>query len=320
MFYGSPPEKYMKKAVILNTSGNELANQLWNYASIYAYALERKVALENPSFFEYGNHFTMPAPNFFFKLFFFLPFTNYKKRKQSFKRRLWRKLYGYYAKIIISAHKKSVLTSDTSGNKAFYLPPTQEDGKLLELEKSRGTIYFDGWLFRNPVGIQKYKEKILEYFKPRPDIDDQIKTRIKKLRSEFRTVVGEHIRQGDYRAWRGGAYWIPQPRVREIMDEYLHTAGKDAAETCFVITSDGAVDTSLLDGLHTYISKENAVYDLFLLSKTEAVIGSNSTFGAFASYYGNIPHIVMTKEPMDWNYYKHRTAFFENKYCTFVYY
>ena len=31
----------IKKIVILQTSGNELANQLWNYASIYAYTLER---------------------------------------------------------------------------------------------------------------------------------------------------------------------------------------------------------------------------------------------------------------------------------------
>lgn len=310
----------MKKAVILNISGNELANQLWNYASIYAYALERRVALENPSFFEYGNYFTMPAPNLFFKLSFFLPFTDYTKRKQSFKRRLWRKLYGYYSKMIQSAHKKSVIISDTGEHKPFYLPPTQENKKLVALEKSKDIIYFDGWLFRNPVGIKKYREEILDYFKPRRDIAHNVQMCIKKLRNEFKHTVGVHIRQGDYKTWRGGAYFIPQTRMREIMDEYLNTTGKNAAETCFVITSDGAVDTSLFHGLHTHVSKENAVFDLFLLSKTDAVIGSNSTFGAFASYYGNIPHIVATQEPMDWNYYKNRNAFFENKYCTFVYY
>lgn len=310
----------MKKAVILNTSGNELANQLWNYASIYAYALERGVTLENPSFFEYGNYFRMPAPNFFLKLFFFLPFADYMKRKRSFKRRLWRKLYLSYVKIITSVRRKSVLISGTGGNQPFYIPPTQENKKLVALEKSKDIIYFDGWLFRNPAGIKKYREEILDYFKPRPGIDDQIKMRIKKLRSKFKTVVGVHIRQGDYKTWRGGAYFIPQTRIREIMDEYLNTTGKNATETCFVITSDGAVDTSLFHGLHTHVSKEAAVYDLFLLSKTDAIIGSNSTFGAFASYYGNIPHIVATKEPVDWNYYKNRNVFFENKYCTFVYY
>ena len=76
----------MKKIVIIRSAGNELANQLWNYASVYAYALERKVSLENPAFFEYGEYFAMRAPSIFFKLFFFLPFKNYTKRKFSFKR------------------------------------------------------------------------------------------------------------------------------------------------------------------------------------------------------------------------------------------
>lgn len=310
----------MNKAVILNTSGNELANQLWNYASIYAYSLERRVALENLSFFEYGNYFTIPAPNLFLKLFFFLPFADYIKRKQSLKRRLWRKLYGYYAKMILLVHKQSVLISDTGENKAFYLPPTQENEKLVVLEKSADTIYFDGWLFRNPVGIQKYRKEITEYFKPRQDIQKAVETTIKNLRDTFKNIIGIHIRQGDYTTWRGGIYYIPQTRMRGIMDEYLKTTGKNAAETCFIITSDGLIDTSLFNGLNISISKEHAVHDLFLLSKTDTIIGSNSTFGAFASYYGNIPHIVATKEPMDWSYYQYKTIYFENKHSTFVYY
>lgn len=310
----------MKKVVILNTSGNELANQLWNYASIYAYALERSFALENPSFFEYGNYFTMPAPNLLFKLVFFEPFTHYAKRKQSFRRRLWRKLYLSYAQAITSMHKATTLISDYADNVPFYLPPTQENKKLVKLEKSAGIVYFDGWLFRNPVGIQKYRKEILEYFKPRQDIEHNIQTRIKNLRGEFKNIVGVHIRQGDYETWRGGAYFIPQTRMREIMDEYLDATGSKAAETCFVITSDGPIDASLFDRFNIATRTENAVYDLFLLSSTDAVIGSNSTFGAFAAYYGNIPHIVATKEPMDWNYYRNRNEFFENKYCTFVYY
>jgi hypothetical protein len=112
----------MKKIVILRSTGGELANQLWNYASIYAYCLERGYSLENPTFYEYGNYFTVPAPNFFLKLFFFLPFTDYTKRKQSFVRRLWRKLYGFYTKSIISLHKDAVLISDNKRQPTFLSP------------------------------------------------------------------------------------------------------------------------------------------------------------------------------------------------------
>lgn len=309
-----------KKAIILRTSGNELANQLWNSISVYAYTLERKLSLENPAFFEYGNYFTIPTPNLFLKLFFFLPFTNYTKRKQSFKRRLWRKLYKYYTKASIRIQGGAVLVSDNRENTPFYLPPTSEDGKLSELEKLADTIFFDGWLFRNPVGIQKYRKEIRGYFKPRQDIENSVKVHIKKLRDKFSHVVGVHIRQGDYKQWRGGAYFVPQTRVREILDEYLTTTNRKSTETCFVITSDDPVDASLFNGLNISVSKENAVHDLFLLSSTDIIIGSNSTFGAFASYYGNIPSVVMQKERMNWDYYVDKKTYFENKYSTMVHY
>jgi len=56
-----------------------------------------------------------------------------------------------------------------------------------------------------------------------------------------------------------------------------------------------------------------------LLAATDIIIGSDSTFGAFASYYGNLPFIVFEKK-IDWNYYKDKKYFFENKKCTTVHF
>ena len=310
----------MKKIIILRSTGGELANQLWNYASVYAYCLERGAALENPAFYEYGNYFTAPAPNLFLKLCFFLPFTDYTKRKQSFKRRLWRKLYGLYAVSVIFAHKDTVIVSDNKDNRPFYLPPTRENARLSEIEKENDVLYFDGWLFRNPVGLEKFRKEVVTYLRPRQDTERAVEKQMQDLRSKFANVVGVHIRQGDYKTWRGGAFSIPQTRVREIFNEYLKINGLNVIETCFTITSDGPIDESLFSGLKVVISKDSAVHDLFLLSKTDVIIGSNSTFGAFASYYGNIPFIVMQKDSMDWEYYSGKEAYSENKYSTFVHY
>ncbi len=309
-----------KKIVILRTTGGELCNQLWNYTSVYAYCLERGYSIQNPSFFEYGNYFMIRASNFFLRLFFFLPFTDYTKRKRSFKRRLWRKLYECYARTLLFLHADSVIVSDNKSNRPFYLPPTNESSRVSVLEKSADVIYLDGWLFRNPAGLQKYRKEISEYFKPRYDIEQGVRTHMQKLRGKFKHIIGVHIRQGDYQIWRGGMYFIPQTRVREILDEYLKIAGYAASEICFAITSDGPVENPLFTGLNIWVSRENAAHDVFLLSSTDAVIGSNSTFGAFASYYGNIPFIVMQKEKMDWEYYADKEKYFENKYCTMVHF
>ncbi len=311
----------MKKIVILRASGNELANQLWNYASIYAYTLECGYTLKNPSFFEYGEYFKIPAPNFIFKILFFLPFKNYTKRKTAFRRKVWRKFYLWYTNIVMMIRHDHLVSCMNDENQPYYLPPTKNLVETLkELEQKGGDIYLDGWLFRNPVGIEKYRDKIIEYFKPKGEIEEIVNRKIKELRGRYTSVVGVHVRQGDYREWRGGMYFMEQKRVREILDEYISIVKIDNNKICFVITSDGPIDTEIFDGLNIFVSKENAVADLFLLASMDAIIGSNSTFGAFASYYGNIPFIVMQKESMDWTYYLDKTKFFENKYSTMAYY
>ena len=311
----------MKKIVILKSAGNELANQLWNYASIYAYALKRGYGIKNPSFFEYGMYFTIPAPGLFLKILFFPPFKNYTKRKTAFRRKVWRKFYKWYSNIVAWLFHERVISYSGPDYKPFYLPPTKEAGtKLKELEQKEGDIYLDGWLFRNPVGLNKYREEIKKYLQPKKQVASLVDLNIKNLRDRYQNIVGVHIRQGDYRQWRDGAYYIEQKRVREILNEYLEKTGLDKTKTCFAITSDGQINASLFEGLNIFVSKGNMVHDLFFLAKTDVIIGSNSTFGAFASWYGNIPHIVFQKEKMDWEYYKDKKTYFENKYCTFVQY
>ncbi len=311
----------MKKVVILRSSGNELANQLWNYVSIYAYAREHNYILENPSFFEYGEYFNIPTTSWFVRIVFFLPFKNYTKRKTAFRRKVWRKFYQWYTTIILWFFHDQTISYANAYNKPFYLPSTKEtEGKLKELEQARKNIYIDGWLFRNPVGIEKYRSEIKKYFKPRENIEKKVTVTINELQKKYETVVGVHMRQGDYKTWREGTYFIEQKRVREILNEYISIFKMNISKTCFLITSDGPVNEKYFSELNISVSKDNAVTDLFLLASTNVVIGSNSTFGAFASYYGNVPFIVMQKEPMDWDYYRDKTKFFENKYSTMVHY
>ena len=309
----------MKKLVIIRAAGNELANQLWNYASIYAYSLERKYILLNPSFFEYGNSFVMKsAPNPLFKAIFFDRFNHSVTRKTSLKRRVWRKIYKWYSTLILFFFRKYIIIA--SGQDVHYLPPTNISDDIARLEANAKTIYLDGWLFRNPVGLEKYRNEINEYFKPKEDILSVVATYESSLRAKFKKIIGVHIRQGDYKTWRGGAYLIPQKRVREILDEYIASFDINMQKTCFLLTSDGTIDAEVFSGLNIEISRNEAVADLFLLSKADTIIGSNSTFNAFASYYGNVPLIVMQNKDMDWSYYKDRVSYFENKYSTTVHY
>ena len=55
------------------------------------------------------------------------------------------------------------------------------------------------------------------------------------------------------------------------------------------------------------------IEDLFTLSSTDFIISSNSTFGAMASYLGNIPAIPFSRDNIKWNKYLNKQGYFDNK-------
>jgi len=312
---------------ILRAGGNELANQLWNYASIYAYSLELGFRLKNPVFFEYGEYFSMPAPNWLFRILFFLPFRNYTQRKTARRRRLWRKAYSWYSALVAAVVKDYLITYVNEQNIPFYLAPSQKAGqvgggftKLALLEKTAKNIYFDGWLFRNPIGLEKYRPQILTYFAPNKTVQASVNAFLAPLKKTYAHVIGVHLRQGDYRTWRGGELLISEERLAAALREYVNHADLSTSSTCFIIASDGPISPAKYTDLNIIITGKNMVEDLFILAGTEAVIGSDSSFGDFAAFYGDIPHIIVTKTPIDWPYYANRNTFFQNKYCNWVHY
>ncbi len=316
---------------IIQASGGELANQLWNYISVYAYAKDRGFILKNPSFYEYGHFFALPKEHWFFSTFFFGAMAGNTKRKWSFKKRLWRKAYSIISRRIIALHKEQSLHVEDS-HTPFYLPPSipnqpsseryakqYEILRALEAKRPK-TLYLSGWLYRNPIGIEKYREDIVSYFKPKASLQASVDAFMQPLRHTYRHVIGVHIRQGDYATWQNGAYFLPQERVATALREYMKEHQLQSAETCFVFASDGPIRKELFADMNIQITGKTMVEDLFILAATDCVLGSNSTFGDFAAYYGNVPHIIIEKGPIDWTYYAEKNTFFPNKYCSWVHY
>lgn len=306
----------MKKITILKHGGGELANQLWNYTAIYAYGLEKGTRVTNPSFFEYHNHFRLLSEEGIITRIFSAMFWGGPGRRADKRHRFFRTLYGVYARILTSLHKTEIVSSENTVGKVTYLFPSEHNDPLAHLDH----VYFTGWLFRNPAGLQKHRKEIISAFRPSVAIEEKIISIITPFREKYKNVIGIHLRQSDYKVFKGGAYLIEQSRARRIVDEYLEKNSLTPSETLFIIASDGAVDENIWQGLQVYTSRESSVVDLFLLSAMDAVIGSDSSFGAFGAWYGNIPHIVMTKEPMDWTYYADKKVYFENKYSKMVQY
>jgi hypothetical protein len=316
-----------KKAIIFQSDGGELGNQLWNYISVYAYALEKGRTCENYSFFEYASFFSDLRPqSFFVRSLFFNEINTVKKRRNAWKSRFWRNLYKI---LVVMPHrlffkKRIISSSEVAGKICYYLAPTQPSaGRLAKLEQDSQTSYFaivSGGVFRNPMGIQKYHQAIKKHFEPNERIRQSVQTFITPLRMAHKHLIGVHIRQSDYKDFKGGKYFVSQERVSEILRQYLHEKGIQSQETAFVIASDGAIDEAVFEGLNIIPTQKSMVEDLFILASTDTIIGSDSTFGHFAAYYGGIPHIVVKNEAIDWQYYRSIKGYAPNKYLTVMAY
>lgn len=327
-----------KTVVILQHNGGELSNQLWNFISIYAYCLEKGYKCQNHSFFEYDSWFQIPVYNQLIYALFFIPF---RVLRLIFPFRVARKIarvwYGLYVCWIRFAEKEH-LVSVQNQNEPFYLSPTQgrQKGseKIVQLEQNEKvkTIYFDGWLFRNPVGIKKYRKQILDYFQPQAHFVKRAYEFTESLRGQYDYLVGVHIRQRkpgdtswskerDLREWeqmdaKSFFYEEHLGFVRSFLEEYLKEFKKNRERTCFILFSTNKMNfEKYFSGLHIVFSGGNPIEDILTMSCCDVIIGSNTSFSPLASYWGDIPLIVFQKNP-DWSYYKDKKGYFENKYVS----
>jgi len=321
----------MKKKVFIidHNEGGRLANQLWPYISVYAYCLEKKYEIENFSFFQYAEYFQNKTSNiialFINKIFYFLKKITRPKYHGQLLRR-YRVIYKTIIKLIFSFCKIRIEAPDLPNVKPriIYLPPTKNYDKRFELfEKDKSKILLlNGWLFRNPEGLKRYHCEIINYFKPKKDIAEKVDNFINNIRRNYKKIVGVHIRQGDYKnKFLNGRYYFNEKEVNVILNEYLKLASEEKSKIFFIVCSDEDVDLKYFPDLNIGKSIfKNPVEDLYLLATTDLIIGSNNTFGTLASYFGNIPFIVFQRERIDWEYYKNKNEYFENKYSTFVWY
>lgn len=314
-------EKNSKKVIILWHNGGRMANQLWLFISVYAYALEKGYRLENHCFFEYSQYFNFGSGNKLIDLVFYKGFAFLKNNLKGIWKdpyhQFFRRFYKLYLELLEAIYRNQIVfVPDSATPVIHYLPPSLgADEKIKQFDAgTQSTIYLDGWLFRNPAGLAKYHREIAAYFRPQDSIQKRVNGFITSLRSHYSHLVGVHIRQGDYKTWQGGKYYFIPAEVSMFLRQYLEVYKKNSGKTCFIVCSDGQVDMGDFKGLNVVKSIYGAIEDLFILAQTDIIIGSSSTFGAFAAYYGKKQFITFRRPNIDLQYYLSVSPNYEGKY------
>ncbi len=271
----------MKTIIILKNNGGRLANQLWLYASIFAYCKESEYQCVNDSFLNYHKYFRFSPSNFFTKTI-----SKINNRKIS------SKIYNTYAKLISTIVKNKTISDK---DKEYFLPPESN----TDPAKNKNKLYLSGWLFRNPAGLKKYHSQIQKAFRPKEEYCKPGENLIDDLKQKYKHIVGVHIRQGDYKTWNNGKYYFSNKEVADILNDYLsHTNQKD--QTVFIFCSDGKIDPNEFRNINYVLGPGTEITDLHTLSLTDLIIGSNSTYNQWAAYYGSVPRKTFSRDKINW--------------------
>lgn len=293
----------MSKFIIAKRCGR-LANRIILYANVIAWAEEYSITVINFTFQSYAHLFqstlnscrcSYPSKKKKELQFLFKPFICFLNLV-----RLPHQLTSFFCKILLKFNfiqKFYPIISDSNLIKPSSLSVFQPM-KMLE---SHSTVFIYGWKFREPKLTHKHAQKIRDFFRPKREINSVIKSKVRRIRSDYDLLIGVHIRRGDYDKWNGGKYFYSQRDYLTYMLKIseLYTD----SNIIFLICSNEKVDLTKFENLSIKATDASPIEDLYTLSECDLLCGPPSTFTQWASFYGEKPllHIyrlddVVTKE------------------------
>ncbi len=254
--------------IIFTDKTGQLGNQLFEFSTFIANALENNSGLLNLFFTDYKEYFVGPTSNHVLPLV-----------KTSLGNQVTDKLIR---KLIQSSQVKRL---GGSFNRLL-----RGNGKPLDIHQinSRGKLLLkDGYWFTDYKNFYRYEKQIRSYFTPLNKYTDNITQFISKCRLNHDILIGIHIRKGDYKEFLGGEFYFEE---EVYLDKALQIAKLfPDKKVAFIICSNENVDASAFKPLTVYTGLGHFIEDMYTLAQCDYIVGPPSTYTMWASFYGNKP-------------------------------
>ena len=158
-------------------------------------------------------------------------------------------------------------------------------------------IVITDWLFRYYSGVIKHQDELRNLLSFNEVTFTNAREVLATIRNDFplHTIVGVHVRRGDYATWLGGIYYYNLTTYYQKMK----TMATQLENCVFVICTNEEFRFDNECGLHIIYAKGSAAEDMFLLSKCTYIFGPPSTFSSYAAFMGNQNLLFMNDENED---------------------
>jgi len=243
--------------VLIKKFGNH-SNRLIQNLHFEAFCLEHGIEFANATFDDMSRYYFSPPP----------------RRPMSGVRRL------FIAKVMPKLSKMNIPANVFS----FDTPESNDRSVLLNRSK---TCYVKGWQFRVHDLTAKYQDEFISRYSLKPEFysGNALCKQFDEIDRDKSTVVGVHVRRGDYRTHLGGKYFFDDATYQKYIENFdAHLQQQGSSKNIFVIFSNEDIT---LNTSSQIVKSDNPWYvDQHLMSRCDYLIGPPSTFTMWASYIG----------------------------------
>lgn len=271
--------------LIIASKPGQLGNSLFLFANFIACAIENDLRVMNLAFDDYADLFQATAAD---------PLCRYPLNKSFLKankrvRRLLYKTIYYSTRLLVRSKIRGsfLRTVSLDWEERCYL----DSPEFLGWAKQTRFIFAQGWLFKAPSQLEKHADRIREFFKPLETIQQRIALLISKAKRQCDILIGVHIRQGDYKTFKGGKYLYETEEYLEAMRK-VERLFPDS-ELAFLVCSNVKQDEKLFSNLECTFGLDSPIEDMYSLAQCDYIIGPSSTFTMWASFYGKVPLYII---------------------------
>ncbi|WP_291725477.1 alpha-1,2-fucosyltransferase [Bernardetia sp.] len=281
--------------VIIDSKSGQLANRIFSFAFFIANAIEHNHTLYNPTFDEYEKYFPRVLENRFLNYSIKTRLSENEMIDKFLKQNLERLRYRLPK---IDKKKRWIETlniSDCDKNEKKYDLNSQEF-----LEKTNKILFVQGWNFRDYENFDKHADKLRTIFKPKQEHLDNIAELMQKNRQDVDTLIGVHIRRGDYKDFFGGKYFFEWTEYADFLVQIVEEVKKENPnqKVRFMLCSNDKIQTTSFEerNLDICFSTNHFLEDMYALAACDYILGVPSSYSMWASFYGKTPLRILDKK------------------------
>jgi hypothetical protein len=281
------------RTVLIADKNGQLGNQLFLFAHFISNSIENNYRIYFPAFNDLSIYFENASIN---------NYGNYPIHNRFFKSKVLNNFCLRILKYTVAVLFRTVPVSkwyrlirlyhlhDLNINHySFYDIETEPD-----FSKNEKLLILQGWSFRSPKSVRKYRETVRQLFHLRKEWRERVNTFMEKSRNGCDIIIGVHVRRGDYKTFLNGIYFYDNAIYRKYMMQIKELfPGKKIR---FIISSNENVKLEPIEGCLITNADGHFVVDMYTLAECDYIIGPPSTYSQWASYYGNKPLRILWED------------------------